>query len=417
MTGVIEQPTLKYSIIIPTLNHLDDLLKPCLSSILQYTDISDDMEVVVVANGCTDGTKEYVESLGKQFKLLWFDGPLGYTKAINEGIKASSGESLILLNNDTVLLSQAKNTWINMLLDPLKGDVGITGPMKSRMDYIDHDAIIFFCAAIQRKLFNELGLLDEIYSPGAGEDVDFCIQAERAGYRILQVPDGEQLKDDPKFMVGSFPIYHAAESTMLDEEHAEEWYKIIERNRKLLTERFALPEGMFWEHDIKAYRSIMNEVPIGGTICELGPWKGRSLCSVADIIIKRKLNVIAVDIFTGTAHEEDLVRQGKESDIEAIFRSNMKRFGLDPVVHRMTTNEASKLIEDGSLDLCFIDADHSFKGITEDLFYWIPKVKKGGLIGGHDYNGMAWPDVRKVVDTMWREVRYEYPSLVWSKQL
>lgn len=375
------------------------------------------MEVIIVANGCTDGTREYVNSLGERFKLVWFDEPLGYTKAINEGLKVSSGESIILLNNDVVLLPQKENTWIDILLTPLKGNVGVTGPLKNRYDYIEQSAIVFFCAAIQRKLFNEIGLLNEIYSPGAGEDVEFCIEAERAGYKVIQVPEGEKLQSDPRFLVGTFPIYHKAEGTMLDKEHAEEWYKIIDRNRAMLVEKFSLPEGMFWDYDIQEYRKIISEVPEGGTICELGPWKGRSLCSVADIIKKKKLKVIAVDIFTGTAHEADLVRQGKESDIEAIFRANMKRFGLDPVVHRMTTNEAAKIIKDKSLDLCFIDADHSFEGITDDLKNWIPKVKKGGLIGGHDYNGMAWPAVRQVVDAKWREVKYEYPSLVWSKQL
>lgn len=69
--------TPKTSIIIPTYNHLEDCLKPCLESIIKNTDLTD-LEVIVVANGCTDGTKEYVESLGDSFKLLWFDEPLGY---------------------------------------------------------------------------------------------------------------------------------------------------------------------------------------------------------------------------------------------------------------------------------------------------------------------------------------------------
>ena len=49
-----------YSIVIPTYNYCNDLLKPCLESIIKYTDLLD-LEVLVVANGCTDNTKEYVE--------------------------------------------------------------------------------------------------------------------------------------------------------------------------------------------------------------------------------------------------------------------------------------------------------------------------------------------------------------------
>ena len=78
----------KYSIVIPTYNHLEDCLKPCLKSIIKYTDLSQ-VEIIIVANGCTDNTKEYVESLGSPFKLLWIDEPSGYTKSTNEGIKIS----------------------------------------------------------------------------------------------------------------------------------------------------------------------------------------------------------------------------------------------------------------------------------------------------------------------------------------
>ena len=62
----------KYSIVIPTYNHLDDFLKPCLQSIIQFTDL-DKAEVIVVANGCVDATHQYVEALSHvypSFRLI-----------------------------------------------------------------------------------------------------------------------------------------------------------------------------------------------------------------------------------------------------------------------------------------------------------------------------------------------------------
>ncbi|MFA5746191.1 MAG: glycosyltransferase, partial [archaeon] len=122
----------KCSIVIPTFNHCDDLLKPCLESIRKYTDLSM-VEVIVVANGCKDNTREYVESLGDPFKLLWFDEGLGYTKATNEGMKIATGEYIIPLNNDVQILDlgQGHNKWLNDLLKPFETDesIGITGPM------------------------------------------------------------------------------------------------------------------------------------------------------------------------------------------------------------------------------------------------------------------------------------------------
>ena len=56
-------------------------------------------------------------------------------------------------------------------------------------------------------------------------------------------------------------------------------------------------------------------------------------------------------------------------------------------IHRMTSVEASKEVEDGSIDIVFIDALHTYEGVRDDLEAWVPKVKVGGIISGHDYNG------------------------------
>ena len=153
----------RISIVIPTQNHLEDCLKPCLTSIIQYTNLKN-VEIIVVANGCTDETKEYVENLGDSFKLLWFDEALGYTKAVNEGIKVSEGEYVILLNNDIRLLDQDKHAWIKMLMDPFKESkkTGITGPSKKWEQSIKKSFMIFFCVMIKRVVIDEIGLLDEL---------------------------------------------------------------------------------------------------------------------------------------------------------------------------------------------------------------------------------------------------------------
>jgi hypothetical protein len=52
---------------------------------------------------------------------------------------------------------------------------------------------------------------------------------------------------------------------------------------------------------------------------------------------------------------------------------------------RKTSAEALKDFEDESLDFIYIDADHSFPHIAHDIFYWEKKVRKGGIVSGHDY--------------------------------
>lgn len=64
----------------------------------------------------------------------------------------------------------------------------------------------------------------------------------------------------------------------------------------------------------------------------------------------------------------------------------VERSGGRASIMKMTTREASTLLPDGTLDFVFIDADHSYQAVKDDIACWAPKVKAGGWVGGHDYN-------------------------------
>lgn len=67
---------------------------------------------------------------------------------------------------------------------------------------------------------------------------------------------------------------------------------------------------------------------------------------------------------------------------------------------RKASIEAAKDIDDGSLDFVFIDADHSYEGCRADIAAWMPKIKAGGLLCGHDYKNIDYPcfGVEQAVD-------------------
>lgn len=224
---------LHYSIIIPTYNHCEDLLKPCLESILKYTDL-DDIEILVVANGCTDNTENYVNSLGKHFRLIWFNEPLGYTKAINEGIKQSIGEFIILLNNDVEILTSEKNYWLERLYKPFidNTNTAISGPLCLHDHDVNNNFIVFFCAMIPKYIFDTVGLLDEQFNPGYGEDIDFTLRIKKAGYEIACV-DKMEFKNNT--FVGTYPIYHKNNKTFGT---IPEYNSIVEKNRLVLKEKY-----------------------------------------------------------------------------------------------------------------------------------------------------------------------------------
>jgi glycosyltransferase involved in cell wall biosynthesis len=229
----------KVSIVIPTHKHIEEL-KSCVESVLANSKHTN-LQIIVVANGCgDDGTVEYISSRAREYpslNLLDFDQALGYTKATNEGLKAATGDYVILLNNDTVILGK---DWIDILLKPMLEDptVGITAPSVVHSYDANHHFAIFFCACISRKALDSVGpLLDESFSPGGGEDIAFSIEAVRKGFKIVRVPDKPLVEGDG-MMIGAFPIYHKGEATMHDEEHREKWELSFKLNMSLIRQRY-----------------------------------------------------------------------------------------------------------------------------------------------------------------------------------
>ena len=220
----------RVSIVIPTFQHLEDLLKPCLQTIMEFTDLTD-VEVIVVANGCTDGTEDYVKSLGAPFKVLSHPEPLGYTRATNEGIKAASGDHLVFLNNDIVFLDQPRNQWLEQLLAPFKADprMGITGPLQLHDYYAEEDVILGSCLCVSRKALEAAGgLLDEIFSPGGGEDIDLCCKVRKAGFLVRQVPREGKPNCQWTNADSAFGIWHKNNRTFKD--MPGYWETTVKRN-------------------------------------------------------------------------------------------------------------------------------------------------------------------------------------------
>lgn len=77
--------------------------------------------------------------------------------------------------------------------------------------------------------------------------------------------------------------------------------------------------------------------------------------------------------------------------------ARVKPFGDRVIFHRKDSVEATADIPDGSLDFVFIDGDHSYNGCSRDIEAYLPKLKSGGLLSGHDYNPDRFPGVCRAV--------------------
>ncbi len=89
-------------------------------------------------------------------------------------------------------------------------------------------------------------------------------------------------------------------------------------------------------------------------------------------------------------------------------------------VLRLTSLEASKIFVDGYFDFIYIDASHFYEDVLDDIKVWLPKVKKGGIFGGHDYGmgGRKNHGVKKAIDEYFGEGNVELDSDgVWLKRI
>jgi glycosyltransferase involved in cell wall biosynthesis len=212
------------SIIIPVFNNLH-LTQQCLDSIFQNTTLGL-YEVIVVDNGSTDGSREYLQSLEPRIRYIRNPRNLFFARGCNRGAWAAGGENLLFLNNDTVV----KPGWLEAMLEVLAQSpkIGIVGNKQlfpaSNSIYsglvwhagmtfteqkdswhvffgfdADHPAVNVqrdypcvtgCCLLIRKALFEELRGFDPWFQNGY-EDTDLCLRAGELGVRIVYTPKSE----------------------------------------------------------------------------------------------------------------------------------------------------------------------------------------------------------------------------------
>jgi GT2 family glycosyltransferase len=184
------------------------LLKSCLDSLIEYTDLTK-TKVIVVCNGSERDSVDYIFSLNNpSIRFVWSQEALGFTKAANIGLKMVDTPYLILLNTDVVLLPQEKHSWVNRMIQPLKDNpnLAITGIAQVWLN--SRPFFPFFNVGLKKELVEKFGYLDEIFSPGYGEDIDLQWKMENAGYESLMVTTTMHIEN--KLNINDFPLYHAS---------------------------------------------------------------------------------------------------------------------------------------------------------------------------------------------------------------
>ena len=203
------------TVIIPNWNGLR-FLSTCLTALRQQT--YRDFETIVVDNGSTDGSREFIAREYAEARVIALDSNRGFAPAVNVGIRAARGDVVVLLNNDT----EADSHWLEEIAralseDPRAGMVacklrlfdqrdhlhsagdfyrvdGIPGNRgvweEDRGQYDDARGVFGACggaAAYRKAMLDEIGGFDEALSSYC-EDVDLNWRARLAGYAVAYAP-------------------------------------------------------------------------------------------------------------------------------------------------------------------------------------------------------------------------------------
>jgi GT2 family glycosyltransferase len=214
------------SVIIPTKDQRP-LLQVCLDGLMERTDYGP-LEIVIVDNGSTEpDALAFLSELRKKenVKVVEDSGPFNFSRLVNLGVASSSGEIVVLLNNDVEVIN---SDWLDeMVSHALRPDVGAVGAkLYYRDDTLQHGGVIlgvdgiavnahrfvpresqgYFgrlnlthglscvtaaCLATRRTIYESLGGFNEQDLAISYNDVDFCLRLRQAGYRIIWTPHAE----------------------------------------------------------------------------------------------------------------------------------------------------------------------------------------------------------------------------------
>lgn len=217
----------KISIVIPNKDHAEDLRR-CIKSIVEKS-TWENYEIIVVENNSE--TKEifsYYEELknNPQIKIVTYEGAFNYSKINNLGVSQATGDYVLLLNNDTQVITV--NWMEELLMYAQRQDVGAVGgklyygdktiqhagvviglgahrtaghvhyrQKRENLGYMgrlcyaqDMTAVTGACLMVKKKLYEAAGGLDEGFAVSLN-DVDFCLKLRRMGYLNVFTPFAE----------------------------------------------------------------------------------------------------------------------------------------------------------------------------------------------------------------------------------
>ena len=98
-----------------------------------------------------------------------------------------------------------------------------------------------------------------------------------------------------------------------------------------------------------------------------------------------------------TEHSGNVITKEQQDQFFNSLIAKIQPFLDKTTVILLDSVEASKKFQDNYFDFVYLDGGHSYEQVQNDMKAWFPKVKKSGILCGHDYNNKCTPDVTRAV--------------------
>jgi predicted O-methyltransferase YrrM len=158
-------------------------------------------------------------------------------------------------------------------------------------------------------------------------------------------------------------------------------------------------------------QDLISNIPNKGTMIEIGTFTGESTILFGDHFEK----VIGIDPMLQDYDKQDPTSNFNFNEVLDMFIDRTKDYKNIQLITK-TSDDAVLDFNDESFDFIYIDGIHQYENVKQDIINYLPKVKKGGVIGGHDY-GNSWPGVRQAVDEMFGQPDKVFKDTSWIKFL
>lgn len=129
---------------------------------------------------------------------------------------------------------------------------------------------------------------------------------------------------------------------------------------------------------------LIRELNLPMIACEVGCAEGNFSRDLLEIGMQKLFMVDAWEHIPDVRGDGNYDQRWHDANYMEALRK-VSAYGDKAVILKGKSVEMARGVEDDSLSLLYLDADHSYEGVMSDLIAWFPKVAKGGVVAGHDY--------------------------------